>query len=277
MRKPFILFLPLLVLAFVACSDDDTTYNADTAVTPYQPSEGAKVGSIKMRMNDGARDHSWDYKFHYDAKNRIKQIETKLATHAKNSNGRWYKVNVTNTANYIFTANDGLMVVYTREDEFPQYPAWNAVTGGRYSGSFDSNGRLTRFGPFDCEYNMGILSKTHLDNGRIYTIYRDTYGNITGYDCDSVGKQISHRDVYAYSRERNMTNFDFSAFVGNLVIEREIAENYNWYFAPFHLGAFEMFGVGAWHLPDGEWTMNGDLPVKYVHPKGYEMEIEYIE
>lgn len=279
MNKKFLLLsiLSLSLALFVSCSDDDDNYNADTAISSYTPTDKTKLSGIKMKINDAGRDLTWSYKFIYDAKDRIKQMNLQFTTYTTRNN-RTYEVNVKSDAYYRFLSDNGFSVTYTVENVFPQYPAWNSSDNGSYNGMFNSDGFLKKFGPFDCEYTGYSLNKAYLDNGREYTLLYNSYGNVTGYVCDSIDKKTEMRDIYDYEympEYVNNTNFDFSAFVGNIVVEREIPDNETWFYAPFHLGAFGMLGGVGTYLPKGEWTMNDGLPVKYIHPQGFEMQFEY--
>ncbi len=285
-RNLFILLMLSLSLPiFTSCSDDED-YNPDTAISNYVPVDKPKVGEIKMSISgEDTRKHTWDYKFVYDAKDRIKQVALNFTTFVKRgNNNRIWQLDVECETNYKFVKEDVLSVAYHINHIYPDYPKWNKtpIDVGSYSGVFNSNGYLISYGPFDCEYeyNGSRLKKAYLDNGREYTLYYNTYDNITGYVCDSVDKKTEMRDIYKYeyiSEHKNNTNFDFSAFIGNIVIERELPINEEWYYAPIHLGAFGMLGNPGIYLPKGDWTMENGLPVKYIHPQGFEMTIKYVE
>ncbi|MBQ5730766.1 MAG: hypothetical protein IIV57_04005, partial [Bacteroidaceae bacterium] len=90
-----LMILPFCLLA-VACSSDDEGYNADTAITPYNPmSENYKtVKGIKMSVTDSKGEHTWSYKFNYDAQRRIKSIDGEISTYQLRNNTRWYKLNI---------------------------------------------------------------------------------------------------------------------------------------------------------------------------------------
>lgn len=282
MNRTIFSLLLLSFTLFTACSDDED-YNPDTAISYYEPIDAPKVAGIKMKMNDD-RNHTWDYKFQYDAKDRIKEIDLQINTHTKRNN-RSYKLNIHSKAQYKFVNEQILSVSYTINENYPEYPAWNDIDTWSYNGVFTAEGYLKRFGPFDCEYNGGRLQKSFMDNGREYTLYYDVYDNVTGYVCDSIGKHIDERNSYEYeygTDYKNRTNFDFSAFIGNVVVEREIAGNELWCYSPFHLGTFGMLGVTGLQLPRAQWEMSGGVPVKCKYYDSqlklyFDMEISYVE
>lgn len=277
MRKfLYLLMLPFVAVAMLSCGDEESDYNADAAVTSYVPTEGRMVASVKTTKESGGRLYSWEHKFTYDAKKRIKNINSDILYHYKSPAGIWYRCNVSSTANYYFKSNDYMTVRYNINYNFPEYTAWNDSDAGVYGGTFDKDGRLMNFGPFDCDYSNGI--KAYMDNGRIYTLQMNSYGNVTGYVCDSLDVRVATKlEEYSYSGYDNNTNFDFSAYIGNWVIEREIPDCVNWQYAPFQLAAFGMFGYGGKKLPLGEWEMEGNYPVVFTDFNGYRTEIKYVE
>lgn len=280
MKKFFAIMMLPLCLCSISCSDDDS-YNADTAITPYEPlpaEEYAMVKSVKITTTDKSRDYSYEYSFRYDAQNRIKAIDGKIATHTIRNN-RWYNVNIEYTTDYSFVKKNDLKITYNASFEYPKYPDWNSTSGLKYVGSFNDNGTLHRFGPFDCEYSGITLQKTYHDNGRTYILNRDRFGNITGYRCDSAEVTLAEKNnIYSYSEITNKTNIDFSALLGNWVVEREIAGNENWLYPSCQLAAFDMMGGRCTHLPDGTWGSDAKgRPVSCTLPSGLKMTIEYLD
>ena len=148
-----LMILPFCLLA-VACSSDDEGYNADTAITPYNPmSENYKtVKGIKMSVTDSKGEHTWSYKFNYDAQRRIKSIDGEISTYQLRNNTRWYKLNIKSTTEYQFV-DKKLGVIYNASLEYPTYPDWNTTKGYRLPGEFNDKGALVHFGTFDCEYS----------------------------------------------------------------------------------------------------------------------------
>lgn len=282
MRKfLYMLVLPLVAAIAVSCTqDDDDNYNADAAVTSYAPVEGFVVASVKTTKENNGRLFSWEHKFTYDAKKRIKRIDSDIVHHQKASSGKWYICNISSQANYYFKEDNIMKVRYNISRSFPDYEKWNNTLSGVYSGTFDAEGRLMNFGPYDCEYSGGTLYKVYFDNSRIYTLQRDSYSNIKGYVCDSMDVRIaSQQDIYNYEPiARNNTNFDFSAYIGNWVVEREIPDCVSWPYAPFQLAAFGMLGYGGVNLPSGDWEFDASgAPVLFTDDRGYRTEIKYVQ
>lgn len=274
------MLLPACLL-MLACSDDDNSYNADTAITPYEPMPASyrMVKSVKLSTTDKGREYTYEYNFSYDIQNRIKQINGNTKTYITRNN-RIYEVNITSAIDYFLTGGNSLKVVYNASEEYPDYPDWNRSIGTTNYGSFNNSGVLQRFGPFDCVYSgITLLKEAHLDNGRKYTIYRDRDNNVTGYQCDSADITLAHKpNSHEYSMIDNKTNIDFSALFGYWDIEREINNNGNWLYAVCQLAAFDMLGTRSRHLPKGEWELNEDKTPKSctLQPSGIKVTIEYI-
>lgn len=274
-------FLKLMILPFcllaVACSSDDEGYNADTAITPYNPMPESyrTVKGVKMSVTDSKGEHTWNYKFNYDAQRRIKSIDGEITTYQLRNNTRWYKLNIKSTTEYQFIDNN-LGVIYNASLEYPAYPDWNTTKGYRLPGEFNGKGALVHFGTFDCEYSGNTLTKAYVDNGRVYSLQHDRYGNLTGYMCESGDTLTNRLNSCDYSQINNKTNIDFSGFLGYWVPEREIYDNDNWLYAFCHLAAFDMLGARCLHLPDGEWVTDATgCPVSCVLPSGIKLTIEY--
>lgn len=283
MRKFLFLFLlPFIAAVAVSCDEGNEfdNYNADAAVTSYKPIEGFMVASVKTTKESNGRLFSWKHTFSYDKKNRIKSIDSEIVHHQKASSGKWYICNISSRANYYFKDDNYMKVRYNVSRSFPDYPRWDNTLSGTYGGTFNNEGWLGNFGPFDCEYSGGTLSKVYMDNSRIYTLQRDTYGNVKGYVCDSMDVRVAVKeDIYKYEPvAKNNTNFDFSAYIGNWVMEREIPDCTNWPYAPFQLAAFGMFGYSGLNLPSGEWEFNeSGAPILFTDERGFRTEIQYLQ
>lgn len=282
MKKKIVFLLFSLSLLTVACSSDDDGYNADTAVTTYEPKPADSyrmVSKLRMSMTDeNGRLFTFDYTLSYDAHNRIKAIDGDVRSHTVRNNRR-YNVNITSKTEYQFKEDNVLRVIYNADVEYPQYSDWNTTKGYNLVGEFNQKGALSRFAVFDCEYSGLTLSKAYVENGRTYSMYHDRHGNVTGYVCDSLDNTIaSYPEKYKYTTIKNNTNIDFSGFIGNWVPEREIYDNENWIYAFCHLAAFDMLGARSLHLPEGEWTADANgYPVKCILPSGIVLEIEYVD
>ena len=282
--KNYVTLMLLSMLAFAtACSSDDD-YNADSAVTPYEPlpvEDYRMVKAVKMDTVDAkGREYSWQYVFNYDAQNRIKQIDAKITRFVVNPNNKKiYRKNTDAEIKYYFTAEDGLKIEYTASVEYPQYTDWNSNVTHRYVGTFNSKGALMRFGPFDCSYSGNTLSEAYFENGRVYTLERDRDNNVTGYRCNLADTAtVVRSNIYAYSRHRNKTNIDFSGFLGYWVVERDIAGNENWLDPILQLAAFDMLGSRSRLLPDGDWSFDANgYPIACKLSSGYSLSIEYVE
>lgn len=283
MKKFLSMIMIAAALVIAGCSEDDESYNADEAVSTYVPSTNPNVASIKMNYTDKSkREHSWEYNFQYDIHNRIKQLDMKIATYQKIESviaSKYYALNVTSTAYYYFEKYNTLKVRLYVDTEYPKRPDENESYAITQYGHFNNEGLLDNFGPFGCEYSGLQLVNAYLDNGRTYRFARDRNVNITGYQCINADTiEVSYSDYYDYTNIRNKTAFDFAAFVGNMVLERELPENPQWPYAHYQLGAFGMLGVCGTNLPQGEWKFNSSgLPVDYITPEGYHLAISYVE
>lgn len=280
MKKLLTLMLLALCMPFVACSDNDD-YNADTAISAYEPlpsDEYRMVKSVNISKIEKGREYTFNYSFGYDAKNRIKAINGDIKSYTVRNN-RIYELLINYTTDYLFTDKKDLKVVYNASFDYPAYPDWNTSNGSTGIGTFNENGTLLRFGPFDCEYSGITLTKAYFDNGRVYTLQRDRDNNLSGYLCDSLDNAIvSKLNIYKYSSHLNKTNVDFSALFGNWVVERDIAGNENWLYPRYQLAAFDMLGARSRYLPEGEWTLDDKgCPVKCTLPSGLIVTIEYVE
>ena len=304
-----LMFLSLCAAAFVGCSDSDD-YNADTAVTPYEPVPGRRVvAQVKTTNAIDGRNYSWEHNFTYDAQGRIKEINSNIVHyHARKFDNvtRFYKCYITSQANYYFKG-ENLSVEYSISKEYPDYPDWNSRESGKNNGQFNENGTLKSFLSLDFVYSAMQLKEATADGGYIYVPYRDALGNVTGFQTrqsnndglDSVALDRS-RD-FLYSNIKNKTNFDFSGYFGYWGLERAIPALYTEYYAPYHLTAFGMLGSTSSYLPlaqlardnkgkpltddsgsqyylYGSWELNSKgCPISFVDGSGRKTEIRYVE
>lgn len=277
----FLLLLPLAAIV-ASCSSDDEEYNADTAITPYEPLPAETyrmIKSIKLTQDYNGRNYSWNYDFSYDAQNRIKSVDCDIVAHEYSpKKKKWYKFNGNTTMNYYFIGENVLKIVSMVNKEYPETGENKSLTTN-YVGQFNNSGALIHFGQFDAVYSGNILQEAHLDNERVYTFYRDRYNNVTGYRCDSVNKVLAdYSNIYNYVTIENNTNIDLSGFIGNWVIEREIPLNEQGNYPILFLAAFDMLGTRSQHLPDGTWAAdNKGYPSSCTLPSGKKLKIEYME
>ena len=289
------LFIGVLSLGFVACTDDD--YNADTANSPYEPTTLRAVAQVKTTNTIEGRNYSWEHNFSYDAKGRIREINSVMIHHDKVNFAnvtRYYECQITSKANY-FYKGEKLEVAYSVTYEFPDYPAWNTRESGTDYGFFNERGVLTRCSSLDFEYSTTQLQKAYSDIGREYIIKRDASGNVIGYVCNDIPGDslvVDNSYKYRYSDFRNNTNFDVSAYFGYWGAEQEIYANCMPYYASYQLGAFGMLGATSGYLPksilgknsngepvyiDGNWRFEGGYPVEFVDAMGRKTVIKYVE
>ena len=289
------LFIGVLSLGFVACTDDD--YNADTANSPYEPTTLRAVAQVKTTNTIDGRNYSWEHNFSYDAKGRIREINSVMIHHRMVEFAdvvRYYECKITSKANYFYKGKK-LEVAYSLTREYPDYPAWNTRESDTDYGFFNDRGVLERFSSLDFEYSTTQLQKGYSDIGREYTIMRDASGNVIGFVCNdtSVDSLVVDKSYeYRYSDFRNKTNFDFSAYFGYWGVEQEIYANRMQYYASYQLGAFGMLGATSGYLPksmlgknsngeplylDGNWRFEDGYPVEFVDATGRKTVIEYVE
>lgn len=286
MKKYLILLLIPLSFIMASCNNDDDNspfekgYNADEAVSVYEASDLRKVKSVDMTAEKDGRGYSWKYNFSYDAKNRIKAVDTECVTHWYNrDNKRWYRVNRNTKAEYYYKNGNQLKIAYSINEEYPSYPEWNNTVTDWYAGLFDDYGCLDAFASLDCEYSGITLTDVYVDGGRHYKIVR-AQDCVSGYvftpSEEEKAEFLDNSTIYNYTRFVNKTNLDFSGLFGNWVLEREITACVDWPYAPFQLAAFEMFGSRSIYLPLGEWEFDDKgCPVKVALPQGYVCKITY--
>lgn len=300
---------PLLAVAIVGCSDDDD-YNADTAISPYEPvPERRLVSQVSTTDTIDGRAYLWEYNFSYDVHNRIKEINSKIVGYVDEefvNITRYYKCNKTSKVNYYYLGND-FRIEYSASHEYPEYPAWNGSQSAKWYGVFNSNGTLAEYSTMDFEYNATQLKAVYLDGGNIYEIKRDTRGNVTGYvklEQTNVGADrvvADYGNECRYSSFRNNTNFDFSGYFGFWGIEKSLPTEYIEYYAPYQLTAFGMLGATSAYLPlsmlsrndkgeivkdndgnavylSGEWVRDeAGYPLEFVEETGRKTEIKYVD
>lgn len=304
----YTLLLTLLCMGFAACSDSDD-YNANTAVTPYEPVPGLKmVAQVKTTNTIDGRGYSWEHNFEYDAQNRIRQINSKMIHHRAvqfNDVVRFYKCNITSQANYYYNDKD-IRVEYTLSREYPEFPDWNTTEDGKDYGVFNSNGTLASFSSMDFEYSATQLRKAFAESGMMIAPARDASGNVTGHtkylvmDAESDSVMVDRKNDFRYSSFKNRTNFDFSGYFGYWGVEQAIYANRTEYYASYQLAAFGMLGATSSYLPlsimerdsegkpvmengapkylYGRWEFDSqECPVLFTDGTGRRTEIKYIE
>ena len=304
-----LMLLSLFSVAFVACSDSDD-YNADTAVTPYEPVPGRRmVAQIKTTNTINGRDYSWEHNFVYDAQGRIKEINSNIVHYRAyefDNVTRFYKCNITSQANYYFRGND-FSVEYTASKEYPDYPDWNTRENGKNNGQFKENGTLASFLSLDFVYSAMQLKEAHADGGSVYVPCRDALGNVTGYQKRAHNNNGNDSIVFdrskdfIYSGIKNKTNFDFSGYFGYWGLERAVPAIATEYYAYYQLTAFGMMGSTSSYLPlaqlsrdnkgnplvdesgaplylYGKWEFDSrDYPISFIDGSGRKTEIRYVE
>ncbi len=289
------LFILLVSFGFVACSDSDS-YNADTAESNYKPSQHLrKVATVRTTNTIDGRDYSWEHKFSYDAQGRIKEINTVMRHYTPyefDNIVRYHACNIVSKACYYYRG-EKLEVDYSLSREHPEYPDWNKSENGTDYGRFNEQGHLTAFSTLDFVYSRTVLQNAYSDSGIGYTIVRDGSGNVTGYKAIQTSNDsllVDKSSKYYYSRIKNNTNFDFSAYFGYWGVEQDILANRMPYYASYQLGAFAMLGSTSPYLPFGifdedsneyifgRWELDDrDSPVLFTDATGRRTEITYVE
>ena len=305
-----LMILSLCAVAFVACSDGDD-YNADTAVSPYEPVQGRRlVAQVKTTNTIDGRDYSWEHNFAYDAQGRIKEINSSFVHYRAykfDNVVRYYKCYITSQANYYFKGKN-FSVEYSVSKEYPDYPAWNTRENGKNNGQFNANGTLASFLSLDFVYSATQLKEAHADGGNMYLPCRDSSGNVTGYQLfgkneEGVDSLILDRGrEVRYGGMKNKTNFDFSGYFGYWGLERAVPAIATEYYAYYQLTAFGMMGATSSNLPlallsrdkngkpvvdeetgsylylYGQWELDSkDCPVSYVDGTGRKTVIRYVD
>ena len=304
-----LMLFAFMAVSFAACSDSDD-YNADTAVTPYEPIPGRRlVAQVKTTNNIDGRVYSWEHNFSYDALGRIKEINSNIVHHrAVNFDNvvRYYVCNITSKANYYYNG-ERFRVEYGISKEYPGYPDWNSRDNGKDEGLFNENGMLTKMSTMDITYSKTQLQRVYADGGNIYEPQRDGRGNVTGYvqrylmneGSDSV--VFDRSNDFLYSGVKNESNFDFSGYFGYWGVEQGIYANRVEYYAAYQLAAFGMLGATSNYLPSamlsrdakgniikddngnqkylyGKWQYDAEgCPVSFVDGSGRRTEIKYVD
>lgn len=304
------ILMSFLAFAFVACSDSDG-YNADSAVSLYEPTPGRKVAQVKTYDTVDGRDYTWEHNFSYDVHGRVKEINSTVATFLKikNQNDEYiYKrYIITSKANYYFD-QEKLSVQYSVSSVCPEDSYYNGAfddRGKRY-GVFGNNGKLASFFSLDFEYSAALLLKAYEDGGRMYIPQRDASAGVNGYR--SFG-QAEHGDTLiadcsnevVYGSLRNKTNFDIAGYLGLWGVELGVYELNYGVENPYQLSSLGLVGVPASVLPlkmlargkDGKPLKDGsganlyldcgveldakDCPVSFVDGRGRRTEIKYAD
>lgn len=282
--------------AMLAACGEYYGYDADTAESPYTPREGVHlVKSVKTTSTYDGREYSWEHNFSYDAKNRIREIESSIVYHEPIASAgvtRIYQCNRTSRTVYYYLG-DAVDVVYSVSLKYPGYKAWDINMGGTDEGIFNSKGLLEKLSALDFEYSGMSLSAAYSDGGRRYELTRSR-DNVTGFKIydDYSGEVIVDRGgEYEFSYDKNKTNFDFSAYFGYWGVEEELVPNGAPLYAAYQLAAFGMLGTTSPYLPVGKpvTSENGNIqygkwnfdiqgrPVLYTDTQGRKTEVTYFD
>lgn len=306
MMKKILWFLMLAAgFVFVACSDDDDSYDADAAVSNYKPVQGdKKVASLYTTNVIEGREYAWKHNFEYDKQGRIKEVRSEIKHHRPYSQTvtgevKYQLCNITSNAKYYYYG-ERLEVEYTVNREYPQFPKWNSSYSRTDGGVLNENGHIVNFvqPPYeglDCEYSLMSLKNVVFDGEKKFEILRDNNGNINGhkfwgYDSEGNDSTSVKQNRYSYTWLKNKTNFDFSAYIGYWEHERFIDALSSWPYASYQLAAFGFFGSCSPYLPKCEaasleggvsdvdfWTMKDGYPVQYKDADGRVTLITYVE
>ena len=292
-------FLSIILLAIsvglVSCTPE---YDPDTAVSKYEPVPGRRVASLRTTYNFNGNEYSFEHNFSYDAKGRIKSVNSNIVHYVADKvyfDTVYTRCNITSTADYFYNG-DELKVAYSVAHEFPTAPSRNNRESSTDYGVFNDAGVLTRFSTVDFVYSTTMLQQGFADNGAYYNVARDGNGNVTGYTkCrTSTDEVITDKSgCYFYSPFKNKTNFDLSAYFGYWGVEQGVRRISVPYYATYQLAAFGMFGSTSGHLPwgtvekgpdgtdkylYGEWELDSqDYPLSFVDVDGRRTEIVYCE
>ena len=98
----------LLCMGVVSCKDE---YDADTAVSHYQPAPGKRrVESVKTTFVEDGGENIHHHRFAYDAKGRIKSVNSELVIYTPVIENYYdtvyYKCNMTTSANYFYRGEE---------------------------------------------------------------------------------------------------------------------------------------------------------------------------
>ena len=291
-----ILFLSLCA-AFVSCNEE---YDPDMAESYYTPAPGKRlVESVKTTFNENGGEAIHEHHFEYDAKGRIKEINSNLVIYSpvviNYYDTIYYKCNMTTSANYFYRGEE-LEVAFTVSTVYPDLPGMNRYSSSSNFGIFDSNGVLSRFSQASYEYSATLLQQAYTDGEICFDVSRNSDGNVTGYKkyLTSTGQVYENKvGMYHYHPIKNKTNFDFSAYFGYWGVEQCVPMIARPYRAPYQLAAFGMVGATSPNLPFGviergadgkdnyiygEWEFDSkDYPLSYVDTEGRKTVITYCD
>ena len=284
------MLLPLCCIFFVACTAE---YDADTAESNYKPEAGRHmVASVTTSDTVDGRDYVWKHEFSYDAKGRIKSVESDVKSYraVQYDNATDYlEYTALSTANYIYNGAE-LEIEFSFKIDYPSSPLLNTKGSSKDSGRFNRNGALTSFSALDFVYSGAVLQQAYDDYGVYYTIERDGV-NVVRYsvfDTES-DSNISKSKLYFYTPTVNETNFDFSAYLGYWGVERSLGLRSDVpYYSLYQLGAFGMLGTPSKELPwgviengervYGEWRYDSKgRPSLFVDADGVRTEVTYAD
>ena len=284
-------------MGVVSCKDE---YDADTAVSHYQPAPGKRrVESVKTTFVEDGGENIHHHRFAYDAKGRIKSVNSELVIYTPVIENYYdtvyYKCNMATSANYFYRGEE-IEVAFSVSTDYPERPAFNRLSSSSNFGIFQSNGVLARFSQASFDYSATMLLQAFADGDICFDVTRDADGNITGYKkyITTTGRVLEEKsNIYHYHPVKNNTNFDFSAYFGHWGVEQGVPIIARSYRAPYQLAAFGMLGATSPYLPFGviekgadgkavrlygEWEFDGSgCPVSYTDPYGRKTVITYCE
>lgn len=295
MKKLFPILLMSLCALFASCNE----YDADTAESHYQPTPGKRlVASVKTTFHDKG-ECSHEHRFTYDAKGRIKTINSNLVIYSpvvmNYYDTLYYKCNMTTSANYFYRGEE-LEVAFTVSTDYPDLPSMNRYSSSSNFGIFKSNGVLSRFSVASYDYSATMLQQAYSDGDICFDVARNGDGDVTGYKKYQVTTDRvieDNRGRYHYHPDRNKTNFDFSAYFGYWGVEQCVPVIARPYRAPYQLAAFGMLGATSNGLPwgviekdaegrdvyiYGDWEFDSQgYPLSYVDTDGRKTVITYCQ
>ena len=283
MKNLFPILLLSLCVGFASCNEE---YDADTAVSHYQPVPGKRlVASVKTTFVENGGEATHYHRYTYDANGRIKSVNSELVVYSGKIENFidtvYYKCNMTTSANYFYRGEE-LEVAYTVSIDYPDRPVYNKFSSSSNYGIFKSNGVLSRFSQSSFDYSTTMLLQSYADDDICFSVFRDSAGNVTGYKkfYASTGEVLEDkRNICTYDtsfRNKNKTNFDFSAYFGYWGVEQGVPIISTPYRAPYQLAAFGMLGSTSQHLPKGGWKFDEqECPVSYTDPSGRHTVITY--
>ncbi len=303
MKKYLYMFMLLAAVSFAACSDEEVSYNADKAESTYTPSTGRKVASLYTTRTLDGRDYSWKHNFTYDAKGRIKEVNSVMKEHEKytpmgSSMELYEECDITSTAHYYYYG-EKIGVKCSVKYSYPNYSVRNFSVKNTDSGVLDADGRISHYVAaynglslgFECQYSGNRLTEVNYDGGYKCELTRDAGNDVDGYIY--TGDEAVTNNGHIYENEvglENRTNFDFSAYFGYWGHERYIGAMSAWTRASYQLAAFGFFGECNKNLPlwkksdvseadkgKSPWRLQGGYPVEYTSPSGVVTKITYAD